>query len=66
MTETKPDTVHRNRHQRAFQPAIREAWERGKPERVSIDRVRHFLREFEFEDRATIKPGDMEIVAPSK
>jgi hypothetical protein len=43
-----------------------KAWERGEPGRVSIDRVRHFLRELEFEDRATIKPGEMEIVAPSR
>ena len=67
MTETTDtSTGHRDRLAQAFQLAIREAWERGEPERVSVDRVRHFLRELEFEDRATIKPGEMEIVAPSK
>jgi hypothetical protein len=67
MTETKPDTSieHRAWLRRALELAIDEAWRAGTSDRISIG-VQHFMRELEFEDRCTIKSGDMEIVAPSK
>jgi hypothetical protein len=53
MNETaNTNAEHRNRLQRAFQLAIHEAWSAGN-ENVSVERVRHFLRGVEFEDRAT-------------